>query len=258
MVLEKFSLEGKVAVVTGAGGVLGGYISRTLAKAGADLAVTDIRAEPLERTAAGVRQLGRKSIALVADITDSRQVDHMIESAIAEFGKVDILINTAGIALGGHVRKPIWEITAEEWHDGINTNLSSAFFCCRAVGKYLVAQKSGKVINIGSRSGLRGGRDDYMYGCAKSGVIHLTSIMAISCSTCCLTSPLQLERSRPPKARSSSSLSFDSGASNSVAGPAKIDGMVLIERWLAGSKSRRLSIVLPRNSSRTGSSLVGG
>jgi NAD(P)-dependent dehydrogenase (short-subunit alcohol dehydrogenase family) len=203
MVLKKQSLAGKVAVVTGAAGGLGSEVARTFAKAGADVAVTDFRAEPLEKTAQDIRNLGRKVIALVADITKSREIDLMIESTIAEFGKIDILMNTAGIARGIDIpidndsivrgeqrkpirettdfeRKPIWKITDDEWRMGIDVNLSGAFYCCRAVAKHLVGQKSGKVINVASGGGLRGMRDNYMYCCAKGGIIQLTRVLAIT------------------------------------------------------------------------------
>ncbi len=179
MVLEKFSLEGKVAVVTGAAGFIGSCISQVLAKAGASVAVTDFRAEPLQETAESIKQLGRKSIALVADITDSRQVDRMIESAIAEFGEVNILMNVAGVVRGSE-RKPIEEITDNEWRMGIDVNLSGAFYFCRAVAKHFLARKSGKVVNFAAGSGLRSTRNNYIYCCAKSGVIQLTRTLALS------------------------------------------------------------------------------
>ncbi|MFH0768739.1 MAG: SDR family NAD(P)-dependent oxidoreductase [Chloroflexota bacterium] len=185
MVLEKRSLEGKVAVVTGAAGLLGSCLSQVLAEAGATVAVSDFRAEPLEKVAESVRQLGQKSIALLADITDSRQVDRMIEGAITKFGKIDILVNAAGIVRGGggeriNQAKPIWEITDNEWRTGIDVNLSGAFYCCRAVAKHLLSQKSGKVINFASGYGLRGGEGNFMYCCGKGGIIQLTRVLALT------------------------------------------------------------------------------
>ncbi len=179
MVLEKFNLEGKVAVVTGAAGTLGKYMSRALAGAGADVVVSDFRAEPLEATAADVKKLGRKSIPLLADITDSRQVNQMITRSIQEFGKVDILINNAGI-VRGYRQTPIEAITDEEWHMGIDVNLSGAFYCCRALSLYFQKRKKGKVINVASGFGIVGRRDHYTYCCAKAGVILLTKGLALS------------------------------------------------------------------------------
>ena len=183
MVLEKRSLEGKVAVVTGAAGLMGSCLSRVLAEAGATVAVSDFRIGPLEETAESIRQLGQKTIALPADITDSRQVDRMIDGAIANFGKVDILMNVAGfvwVGEGHYVGRPIEEITDNEWRMGIDVNLSGAFYCCRAVAKHFLARKSGKVINWASGAGARGIRNDYMYCTAKAGVTTLTRVLAVS------------------------------------------------------------------------------
>jgi len=94
-------------------------------------------------------------------------------------GGLDILVNNAGI-VRGQARKRPWEITDEEWHLGIDTNLSGTFFCCRAALKYFVEQNSGKIINIASGNGLRGARGDFMYGTAKAGVINLTRALAIT------------------------------------------------------------------------------
>ncbi len=179
MVLEKFNLEGKVAVITGAGGNLGNYMAQALAGAGADVAVSDFRAEPLEKTATDVRKLGRKSTPILADITDSRQVNNIIARTIEEFGKIDIMINNAGIVRGYHLT-PIEAISDEDWRIGIDTNLSGAFYCCRALSLYFQERKKGKVINVASGFGLVARRDHYTYCCAKAGVILLTKSLALS------------------------------------------------------------------------------
>lgn len=179
MVLEKLSLEGKVAIITGGGTGLGRAMSLAMARAGADIVVAARRLELIEQTAAMVRELGRRALAIATDVTDSRQVNRMVDGTLSEFGKIDILVNNAGI-VREEVRKPIWDITDEEWHLGIDTNLSAAFYCSRAVGRYLVERKRGKVINIASGYGLRGERDTFMYCCAKGGVIQLTKSLALT------------------------------------------------------------------------------
>ncbi len=177
MVLESLSLEGKVAIVTGGGTGLGKAMCHAMARAGADIVVAARRVEPIEGTASEVRAMGRRAIAIPTDVTNSRQVNAMVEKAISEFGKVDILINNAG---GGDQRKPIWDITDEEWRRGIDTNLTGTFYCCRAVSRHMVERKSGRVINIASGYGLRGDRDVFMYAAAKAGVILLTKSLALT------------------------------------------------------------------------------
>jgi NAD(P)-dependent dehydrogenase (short-subunit alcohol dehydrogenase family) len=179
MVSGKGTLDGKVAIVTGGGTGLGKTMALAMAKEGADIVVASRRVEAIEPAAKEVTALGRRGLAISTDVTDSQQVNNLIERTISEMGRLDILINNAGI-VRGQQRKPFWEITDEEWHLGIDTNLSGAFFCCRAVGKHFVDQKSGKVINVASGNGLRGGRGDYMYGTAKAGVIELTRVLAIT------------------------------------------------------------------------------
>lgn len=179
MALGKRCLEGKVAMVTGGGTGLGKAIALALASEGADIVAAARRLGPIEQTAKEVIDLGTRGLAIVADVTDSQQVNRLVEQTLSEMGRIDILVNSAGI-VRGEQRKPIWDITDGEWHRGIDTNLTGAFFCCRAVGKYLVTQKSGKIINIASGMGLRGGRDNFMYCCAKGGVIQLTRALAVT------------------------------------------------------------------------------
>ncbi len=177
MFVEKFNLEGKVAVVTGAGRGLGKQMALALARAGADVVCAARTKDQVEATAAEVSQIGRRALAIPADVTKSEEADALIQQALAHFGHIDILVNNAG---GGDVAKPIWEITDAEWHAGIDRNLSSAFFCSRAVARHMVERKQGKIINLASGYGLRGGRNVYMYGCGKGGVVQLTRVLALS------------------------------------------------------------------------------
>jgi len=179
MILDKLSLGGKVAIVTGAGTGLGKAMCLALAKAGADIVAAARRAELIEQTASEVKELGRRSLAVPTDVTDSRQVNQMVDRSLSEFGKIDILVNNAGI-VRGDVPRPIWEISDDDWHLGIDTNLSGAFYCSRAVVKHMAERKSGKVINFASGFGLRGARDNYMYCCAKGAVVQLTRSLALS------------------------------------------------------------------------------
>ncbi len=177
--LEKLSLESRVAVVTGGGGGLGTAMCLALAKAGADIVVTDFRVEDGEKTAGKVVAAGRKAVLFPADVTNSDQVNDMMTKAINQWGKVDILVNCAGI-VRGEVPTPFWEISDIQWHRGIDTNLTGAFYCSRAIAKHMVDRKYGKIINVASGFGMRGRRGSFMYNIAKAGVILLSMSLALT------------------------------------------------------------------------------
>jgi NAD(P)-dependent dehydrogenase (short-subunit alcohol dehydrogenase family) len=189
VVLERFSLEGKTAVVTGGGTNLGRAMSCALARAGADIVVAARTKEPLFETVKEVEAIGRRAIAVQTDVTNSSQVEHLIKTAIAEFRAVDILVNNAGVAKGiepsprDPVPKeppPIWEFTDDMWHQAIDVNLTGAFYCSRAVARHMVDRKTGKIINIASVAGLRAARSLYTYCSSKGGVIMLSKTLAVT------------------------------------------------------------------------------
>ena len=177
--LESLSLDGKTIVITGGGTGLGREMTLAMARAGADLVIASRRRGPIEEVAGLVRDLGRRSLAVPTDVTDSGQIDSLFQTALAEFGKVDVLVNNAGIVRSqGSI--PIWEITDDDWKLGIDTNLSGAFYCTRSIAKHMVDRGGGKILNVSSGFGLRGGRDNYMYACGKGGIVQLTRTLATS------------------------------------------------------------------------------
>ena len=177
--LDKLSLDGKTAVVTGGGTGLGREMALALARAGADVVVAGRRPGPIGEVAALVKDEDRRALAMPTDVTDSAQVDRLFQRALDELGKVDVLVNNAGM-VGGQGGKPIWEITDEEWRAVADANLTGSFYCSRTVARHMVERGQGKIINVASGFGLRGGRDNYMYACSKGGVVQLTRTLAAS------------------------------------------------------------------------------
>ena len=179
MLEEKLSLHGKTIVITGGGTGLGREMSLSMARAGADLVIAARRTGPIDEVVEMTRELGRRAIAVSTDVTDSAQVNRLMEKALDEFGQVDTLFNNAGI-VRGQGATPIWDITDDDWRVGIETNMSSAFYCSRAIARHMVERGQGKIVNVSSGYGLRGGRDNYMCCVGKGGVVQLTRTLATS------------------------------------------------------------------------------
>lgn len=179
-ILDQFDLSGQVAIITGAGSGLGREMALALAEAGADIVGVGRRSEPIEETGEMIRAKGRRYFGRPGtDVTVSEQVNAMVEEAVKEMGHISILINNAG--LGGSGRgKTLPELTDEDWHSGIESNLYSAFYCSRAVIPHFLEGGRGRIINITSGWGFRGGRNNFMYSIAKGGVIQLTKALAMT------------------------------------------------------------------------------
>lgn len=170
-----FSLEGKVAIVTGASKETGRTIAIELAKAGADVVVSARSVEGIEKAAAEIRGLGRRSLAVPTDVREAAQVDNMVQKAVEAFGRVDILVNNAGIIR----RARALDFTEADWDAVLNVNLKSLFFLSQAVARRFVAQGGGgKIINIASMLSFQGGILVPSYTASKSGVMGLTKLLA--------------------------------------------------------------------------------
>ncbi|OHV41618.1 MULTISPECIES: SDR family NAD(P)-dependent oxidoreductase [Pseudofrankia] len=171
---DRFSLAGKVAVVTGGGTGIGRGSALALAEHGADVVLSARRLEPLESTAKEIEALGRRAIALPADVTSAEECQRIVDATVAEFGRLDILVNCAGGAETKSIRK--W--TEDEWHQVLALNLGSVWFLSRAASVPMLAAGRGAIVNISSGASLLGMPQAAPYGAAKAGVNNLTASMA--------------------------------------------------------------------------------
>ncbi len=167
-----FDLSGKVAVITGANTGIGQAIALALAGAGADIAC--VGRSSADETIAKAEALGRRAINIKADLGSIAPVPDVIAQTLAAFGRIDILVNNAGIIR----RADSLDFTEADWDAVIDTNLKSVFFLCQAAAKHMIAQGSGKIINIASMLSFQGGVRVPSYTASKSGVAGLTKLMA--------------------------------------------------------------------------------
>jgi NAD(P)-dependent dehydrogenase (short-subunit alcohol dehydrogenase family) len=179
MVLERLKLDGKVAIVTGAGRGLGRQMALALADAGADVVCAARTAEQIDRTAADIRALGRRAVSQPTDVRDSKQCDALVRRAVDEFGKLDVMLSNAGIGDMRGANAELWDVNDADWRDTLDVNLSSAFYCARAASKQMVAQgHGGTIINVASGTAMRAYPMSFGYGAAKAGVIALTKSLS--------------------------------------------------------------------------------
>ena len=185
-----YNLTGKVALVTGAGGKngIGRAIATRLAKEGADVAVNDIAEHPyatdekewhgLPDVVREIEAMGQLAISVVADVSDAKQVDEMVDKTVAHFGKIDILVNNAGTKAGKD-RVPVVDLTEEDWDRVQRVNVKGVFLCSRAVARHLITQGTGgKIINMSSVTGKRGSARFAAYSASKFAVIGFTQSLA--------------------------------------------------------------------------------
>jgi len=170
-----FDLTGKVALVAGGHGGLGKAIALSLADAGADVAVASRNLDSLKDVAREIETKGRKSLAVKVDVVDAKQVNAMVETIMKTFPRIDILVNTAGLA----IRKPADSFPIDEWQQVMDVNTRGTFLCCQAVGRMMIKQKSGKIINVSSVRGRYGLPAGYAAYCPSKGAVDtLTRTLA--------------------------------------------------------------------------------
>lgn len=173
MILDQFKLDGKVAVVTGAARGLGQAIAVSLAEAGADVALVDLL--DMAESKARVEALGRRCVAVTADLSSKACVPGIVDTVVAKLGGLDILVNNAGIIR----RAPLLDFTEKDWDDVMNINIRTLFFLSQAAASVMVKQgRGGKMINTASMLSFQGGIRVPSYAASKSAVMGLTRLFA--------------------------------------------------------------------------------
>jgi 2-deoxy-D-gluconate 3-dehydrogenase len=175
-VMDRFSLEGEVALITGGRRGIGRAIALAFAEAGADIAVADVVADSgeLDAVVREVQALGRNALAVGVDTAIKTEVDAMVDLVTREFGKIDILVNNAGI----FIRSSVMDISEEDWDRLFDVDLKSFLLCAQAAGRHMIERRKGNIINLGTQWALKTGPGMGPYGVAKAGVIHLTRALA--------------------------------------------------------------------------------
>jgi 3-oxoacyl-[acyl-carrier protein] reductase len=168
-------LDGQVALVTGGGQGIGRAIALRFAREGADIAVLDINRETAEGAGREIRELGRRAVIKVADVSDFEAVEAAVTGIVEELGKLDVLVNNAGI----EKRAAFLEITPADWQRQLDVNLSGTFYCTQVAARHMAERKYGRIVNLSSVAGLIGPIDLAAYGAAKAGIVGLTRAAAL-------------------------------------------------------------------------------
>src|SRR5262245_22914370 len=177
MYLEKLKLDGRVAVVTGGGQGIGAACARALGEAGAKVVVAELMPDRAEAVANALKALGIEAVALPLDVTKSAQVNELAAKVIADHGRVDVLVNNAGVAKSD---VPAEDTSDDHWRFHMDVNVDGVFWCCRAFGRHMLKQGSGSIVNIGSMSGfiVNKPQPQSFYNASKAAVHHLTKSLA--------------------------------------------------------------------------------
>ncbi|MBS4212097.1 MULTISPECIES: SDR family oxidoreductase [Neobacillus] len=176
---DLFSLQGKTAIVTGGGRGLGQQIATVYAEAGANVVVCSRDVEACQQLSDALKEKGVRSLAFKCDVSNPEDIQHVVDETLKEFGSIDILVNNSGTSWGA----PALEMPADKWDKVMDINLKAVFLFSQAVGKIMVEQRSGKIINIASIAGMGGQKPEVMdaigYSVSKGAVITLTKDLAV-------------------------------------------------------------------------------
>lgn len=172
--MDLFNLSNKVAIVTGGNRGIGFGIAKALASAGADVVIANRRTVEGQVAAESINNEGFKAIAVPVDVSSIPSIYDMTAKVIKDFGKIDILVNCAGLV----IRKPAEEFPEEDWDRLMNVNLKGVFYCCQAVGQEMIKKKKGKIINISSNISARVQVNRTAYATSKAGLNHMTRSLA--------------------------------------------------------------------------------
>ncbi|TSA45953.1 MAG: SDR family oxidoreductase, partial [Deltaproteobacteria bacterium] len=176
---DLFSLKGKVAIVTGAAQGIGREIALGFAQYGADIAAVDLNEERLQTLKSDIDALNRRCLILKVDLGQIAQIERMVEKTVKEMGRIDSLANIAGV----NIHKAAEEMTEQDWDFVQDINLKALFFCCQAVGKVMLQQGSGRIINMSSSFGVVGFGGRTAYASSKAAVSNLTKTLALEWSS---------------------------------------------------------------------------
>jgi NAD(P)-dependent dehydrogenase (short-subunit alcohol dehydrogenase family) len=168
-------LKGKVALITGAGSGIGKAIALLFAREGADIAANGTNLERIKETASAARKLGRKAIAIRANVGDPGEVDRMVDTVVGKLGGIHILVNNAGVSTGG----PTIDCSVEDWDRTVAVNFRGTFLCCQKAGRWMIGNGGGKIVNIASVAGIVGLPGSPAYGPSKAAIINITRVLAV-------------------------------------------------------------------------------
>ena len=176
---SSFDLSGRVAVVIGGTSGIGRAIAHGLARAGADVVPTSRRAEQVDAAVNEIKEIGRRSLVIASDVSDRESLQTLLNSCVDAFGKVDILVNSAGKTK----RTPTLDVSEEEWNDIMQTNLNGTLRACQVFGRHMIERKYGRIINIASLSSFVALYEVAAYCASKAAVAALTKSLAVEWAT---------------------------------------------------------------------------
>jgi NAD(P)-dependent dehydrogenase (short-subunit alcohol dehydrogenase family) len=168
-------LQGKTALITGAASGMGRAMALLFAEEGADVAICDVNRQGLESTAEAVRKKGHQVLAIEADVSEPAEVEAMVNRVLQKLGGVHILVNNAGVGIGG----PAEELPIETWDKVVKINLRSQFLCSQKVGRWMIGHGGGRILNIASIGAIEGAPTCAGYGPSKAGIISMTRVLAV-------------------------------------------------------------------------------